>query len=317
MLCVGKLRTNAEEEEREKTGQTGRQGFTSTWKRNELERKVSGILEKIGKEVGVNDIVSRKQPQVFPLIGGNQIKHMMSNINALKITVKQEHIKEIETHVKVSKTDVYHIQGVGLGPEPESVLICSARSISHTPIKPVRKPGPSALDQFQLKLALFRSLAGSSRRWLATAPEVASASVPPPPPATSDPRITKIVDDISGLTLLQAADLISALKSRLNISEIAMPAAAPAAAAPAAAEEAPVEKVKEKTVFNVKLESFDAGAKSKIIREVKTLVPGLTLIDAKKFVESAPKILRENLSKEDAEKMKKTFTDLGAVIVLE
>lgn len=58
MLCVGKLRTNAEEEEREKTGQTGRQGFTSTWKRNELERKVSGILEKIGKEVGVNDIVS-------------------------------------------------------------------------------------------------------------------------------------------------------------------------------------------------------------------------------------------------------------------
>ncbi len=76
-----------------------------------------------------------------------------------------------------------------------------------------------------------------------------------------------------------------------------MPAAAPAAAAPAAAEEAPVvsaevlqcwrslivitsqEKVKEKTVFNVKLESFDAGAKSKIIREVKTLVPGLTLID--------------------------------------
>ncbi|KAF7795875.1 hypothetical protein EIP86_007042 [Pleurotus ostreatoroseus] len=77
------------------------------------------------------------------------------------------------------------------------------------------------------------------------------------------------------------------------------------------------EKPKEKTVFNVKLESFDAAAKPKIIREVKAMIPNLTLIDAKKFVESLPKVLKENLSKEDAEKMKKTFTDLGAVVALE
>ncbi|PSR73576.1 hypothetical protein PHLCEN_2v10495 [Hermanssonia centrifuga] len=103
MLCVGKLRTDTKEE-REKTGQAGRQGLTSTWKRNEMERKVSGILEKIGKEVGVNDIRAvaiayhlQKQPHVFPLIGGNKIKYMMSNINALKVTLKQEHIKEIES----------------------------------------------------------------------------------------------------------------------------------------------------------------------------------------------------------------------------
>ena len=89
-------------------------------------------------------------------------------------------------------------------------------------------------------------------------------------------------------------------------------------------------------MFNVKLESFDAAAKPKIIREVKAMVPNLTLIDvrvhpthslpllnpvlvsqAKKFVESLPKVLKENLAKEDAEKLKKTFTDLGAVIVLE
>ncbi|KIL00284.1 hypothetical protein PAXRUDRAFT_29925 [Paxillus rubicundulus Ve08.2h10] len=141
----------------------------------------------------------------------------------------------------------------------------------------------------------------------------------PSPPAPVDLKIGRIVDDISALTLLQAADLVSLLKSRLNIQEIAMPAAsAPALAADAAPEEAAAEeKPKEKTIFNVMLKSFDATAKPKIIREVKALVPNLTLIDAKKFVESAPKVLKENLSKEDAEKLKSTFEALGAVVVLE
>jgi len=101
-----------------------------------------------------------------------------------------------------------------------------------------------------------------------------------------------------------------------------MPAAAPAASGAAASgaaaeEEAPVEKPKEKTVFNIKLESFDTAAKPKVIREVKAMNPTLTLIEAKKFVESLPQILKENLPKEEAEKMKKTFEGLGAVVVLE
>ncbi|KAJ3490288.1 hypothetical protein NLI96_g1530 [Meripilus lineatus] len=161
--------------------------------------------------------------------------------------------------------------------------------------------------------------AGRSR-CLATASTAASSSTPPPPPpaTSSDPRISKIVDDISGLTLLQAADLVTLLKTRLNIQEIAMPAAGPAPVAAAAVEDAPVEeKPKEKTVFNVKLESFDAAAKPKIIREVKAMVPNLTLIEAKKFVESLPKVLKENLNKEDAEKLKKVFEGLGAVVALE
>jgi large subunit ribosomal protein L7/L12 len=103
----------------------------------------------------------------------------------------------------------------------------------------------------------------------------------------------------------------------LNIQEIAMPAAAAPVAAPAAAEEAVEEKPKEKTIFNVKLDSFDAAAKPKIIKEVKALVPNLTLIEAKKFVESLPKVLKENMSKEDAEKLKETFKALGAVVSLE
>ncbi|KAM6495662.1 Ribosomal protein L7/L12 C-terminal domain containing protein [Amanita muscaria] len=159
----------------------------------------------------------------------------------------------------------------------------------------------------------------SSLRWMATATEATSQSTPPPPsPSPADPKISKIVDDISGLTLLQAADLVTLLKSRLNIQEIAMPvAAAPATSTAAAESEAPEEKPKERTSFNVKLESFDASAKAKVIKEVKALVANLTLIEAKKFVESLPQVLKENMPKEEAEKLKATLEGLGAVVKLE
>ncbi|KAJ6627490.1 ribosomal protein L7/L12 C-terminal domain-containing protein [Mycena sp. CBHHK59/15] len=169
-------------------------------------------------------------------------------------------------------------------------------------------------------------IAGCSRhpipsRCLAMATDAASKSAPPPPPpskaAGKDPTVSRLVDDIAGLTLLQAADLVTHLKSRLNIQEIAMPTAAAAAPAAAPSDEPAPEKPKEKTIFNVQLESFDAGSKPKIIREVKALVPNLTLIDAKKFVESLPKVLKENLPKEEAEKLKKTFEALGAVVKLD
>ena len=91
------------------------------------------------------------------------------------------------------------------------------------------------------------------------------------------------------------------------------PSAAPAAAP---VEEAAEEVVEEKTMFNVKLMSFAAGSKPKIIKEVKAML-GLSLVDSKKFVETAPKMLKEGLSKEDAEKIQKTLKDLGAEVVLE
>ena len=86
------------------------------------------------------------------------------------------------------------------------------------------------------------------------------------------------------------------------------------------------------------LEAFDAASKPKVIREVKALVPNLTLIEvrlsprfslpyfeansscslqAKKFVESLPKVLKENLSKEDADKLKATFEGIGATVKLD
>jgi large subunit ribosomal protein L7/L12 len=95
-------------------------------------------------------------------------------------------------------------------------------------------------------------------------------------------------------------------------------AAAPAqaqAAAPAEEEEA-APKQEEKTLFNLKLESFDAAAKPKIIKEIKSML-GLSLVDSKKFVESAPKLMKEGVPKEEAEKIIETLRGLGGVVKME
>ncbi len=98
-------------------------------------------------------------------------------------------------------------------------------------------------------------------------------------------------------------------QSRLNIPDLPVGgfAAAAAPAAPAAAE---------KTLFSVKLVSFDAGAKPKVIKEVKSLL-GLSLVDSKKFVESAPKLMKESVPKDEAEKIIATLKELGAVVTME
>uniref|UniRef100_A0A060T5Q9 ARAD1B05962p n=1 Tax=Blastobotrys adeninivorans TaxID=409370 RepID=A0A060T5Q9_BLAAD len=138
-----------------------------------------------------------------------------------------------------------------------------------------------------------------------------------PAAAPVDPKISSIVDEISKLNLLETSQLITELKTRLNIPDISFPAAGAAPAAPAApVEEEAAEPVEEKTIFNIKLESFDAKSKPKIIKEVKTLL-GLSLVDSKKLVEGAPKTLKENVTKEDAEKIKATIEGVGGKIVLE
>ncbi|KAG5188054.1 ribosomal protein L7/L12 C-terminal domain-containing protein [Tribonema minus] len=81
----------------------------------------------------------------------------------------------------------------------------------------------------------------------------------------------------------------------------------------AAAAAAPVE---EKSVFDVKLVSFDAKAKIKVIKEVRT-VTGLGLKEAKELVEGAPKMLKKEMAKADAEKLLKVFKDLGAECVMD
>ena len=91
--------------------------------------------------------------------------------------------------------------------------------------------------------------------------------------------------------------------------------AGPATAAPVEEEEvAPA--VQEKTMFNLKLQSFEAGSKPKVIKEIKSML-GLSLVDSKKFVESAPKMMKEGVPKEEGEKIVEAMKALGAVVVLE
>ncbi|WP_333825902.1 50S ribosomal protein L7/L12 [Pinisolibacter sp.] len=121
--------------------------------------------------------------------------------------------------------------------------------------------------------------------------------------------IAKIVDDLSALTILEAAELVKMLEEKWGVSAAA-PVAVAAAAGPAAAA-APVE---EQTEFNVIL--ADAGAnKINVIKEVRAIT-GLGLKEAKDLVEAAPKAVKEGIGKDEAEKVKKQLEGAGAKVEL-
>lgn len=93
-------------------------------------------------------------------------------------------------------------------------------------------------------------------------------------------------------------------------------ASGPSAPAAPVEEEEAAPVMAEKTLFNLKLESFEAGSKPKIIKEIKSML-GLSLVDSKKFVESAPKVLREGVPKEEAEKIVETLKALGGKVSMD
>jgi large subunit ribosomal protein L7/L12 len=119
--------------------------------------------------------------------------------------------------------------------------------------------------------------------------------------------LQKIVDDLSGLTVLEAADLAKMLEEKWGVSA----AAAVAVAAGPAAAAAPVE---EKTEFTVVLAAV-GEKKIEVIKEVRALT-GLGLKEAKDLVEGAPKPVKEGVNKEEAEKIKTTLEKVGAKVEL-
>src|SRR5688572_25828907 len=118
--------------------------------------------------------------------------------------------------------------------------------------------------------------------------------------------INKIVDDLSGLTILQASELVKALEAKWGVSAAAV--AAPAGAGGGAAAAAPAE---EKTEFDVILTEGGAN-KIAVIKEVRGAVAGLGLAEAKALVEGAPKPLKTGVSKAEAEEIKKKLEAAGA-----
>lgn len=93
-------------------------------------------------------------------------------------------------------------------------------------------------------------------------------------------------------------------------------AAGPGAAAAPAEEDEPAPAPQEKTLFNLKLESIDAASKPKVIKEIKGML-GLSLVDSKKFVEGVPKLMKESVPKDDAEKIIETLKAVGAKASME
>ena len=120
--------------------------------------------------------------------------------------------------------------------------------------------------------------------------------------------LNKIVEELSTLTVLEAADLAKLLEEKWGVSA----AAAVAVAGPAAAAAGPA--VEEQTEFDVIL-TGDGGKKINVIKEVRTIT-GLGLTEAKTLVESAPKAVKEGVNKAEAEKLKAQLEAAGATVEL-
>jgi len=119
-----------------------------------------------------------------------------------------------------------------------------------------------------------------------------------------------LVDQLSALTVLEIADLVKQLEEKWGVSAAA-PVAVAAAATPAGGAAAP--PVEEKTAFDVILKEA-GGNKIAVIKEVRAAVAGLGLAEAKALVESAPKALKEGITKEEAEEIRKKIEAVGAKV---
>jgi len=123
--------------------------------------------------------------------------------------------------------------------------------------------------------------------------------------------LNALVDQLSALTVLEAADLAKMLEEKWGVSA----AAAVAVAGPAAAGgAAPAAAAEEKTEFDVIL-TGDGGKKINVIKEVRAIT-GLGLTEAKTLVEAAPKAIKEGVNKAEAEKLKKQLEEAGATVEL-
>jgi len=121
--------------------------------------------------------------------------------------------------------------------------------------------------------------------------------------------LNALVDQLSELTVLEAAELSKMLEEKWGVSAAAAVAAAPAAGGGAAAPAA-----EEKTEFDVIL-TGDGGKKINVIKEVRAIT-GLGLTEAKALVEGAPKPVKEGVNKDEAEKVKKQLEEAGATVEL-
>ena len=119
-------------------------------------------------------------------------------------------------------------------------------------------------------------------------------------------KVTAMIEEVKNLTVLELSELVHALEEEFGVSAAAMAAPAAGGDAPAAAE---------KTEFDVVLAGFDAASKIKVIKIVREIT-GQGLAEAKATVEGAPATLKEGVSKDDAEALKKQIEEVGGKVEL-
>ncbi|EYU38176.1 hypothetical protein ABFS82_04G139100 [Erythranthe guttata] len=134
-------------------------------------------------------------------------------------------------------------------------------------------------------------------------------------------RVWSLVDEISGLTLVETAELSTIMMRKLGMKEMPVvgvmkPGAAGVAMNNTGAAAAKEEKKPEKTAFELKIESYDAASKLKVIKEIRSFTD-LGLKEAKDLVEKTPSVLKKGVSKEEAEKIIEKMKAVGAVVVMD
>lgn len=169
-----------------------------------------------------------------------------------------------------------------------------------------------AVTQFGKSVRSFVST--TNVRWA----EALSMPVPDGAEAPPNPKLQAIVNNIAALNLLEVSELSALLKKTLNLPDAPMVAygvVGSAASAPATdEEEASAGPAVIQTLFKVKLQSFDDSKKIALIKELKAQCEGMNLVQAKKFIESAPAFVKEDISKDEAEALKVALEKMGAVV---
>lgn len=131
------------------------------------------------------------------------------------------------------------------------------------------------------------------------------------------PKLVKIVDEISELTILEVSELNKLLKKTLNISDMPMMTGVSVSATDSSTSEDDAPVTKEQTEFTVRLNAFAADSKIKVIKAVKGLMPDMNLVKAKGFVESLPQIVKKDVPKEEADEALKVLSEAGGTAVVD
>lgn len=129
-------------------------------------------------------------------------------------------------------------------------------------------------------------------------------------------RVWRLVDEMSGLTLVEVSLLSKIIMSKMGMGPMPMVGSMKPGAAGMSGGSAKEEKKVEKTAFELKLESFEAASKLKIIKEIRS-VTELGLKEAKELVEKTPAVFKKGVSKEEAEQIVEKLKAIGAKVVME